>query len=42
MQSLRSRCSRGVRRATFSARFREVFEGEPEWHHYDDIYRTDQ
>jgi hypothetical protein len=26
----------------FSARFREVLEGEPEWHHYDEIYRTDQ
>jgi hypothetical protein len=26
----------------FSARMREVFDAEPEWHHYDEIYRTDR
>lgn len=24
----------------YAARFRAVAEGEPEWHHYDEIYRT--
>jgi hypothetical protein len=26
---------------TFASRMREVVEGEPEWHHYDELYRTD-
>lgn len=24
-----------------AARMREVIDGEPEWHHYDELYRTD-
>ena len=26
----------------FADRFREVVDGEPDWHHFDEIYRTDQ
>jgi hypothetical protein len=26
----------------FAARLRQVIEGEPEYHHYDEIYRTDR
>ena len=26
----------------FAARLLEVIDGEPEYHHYDEIYRTDQ
>jgi hypothetical protein len=26
----------------FADRMREVIVGEPEWHHYDEIYRTDR
>ena len=26
----------------FAARLREVIEGEPEYHHFDEIYRTDR
>jgi hypothetical protein len=26
----------------FAKRFREILDGEPEWHHYDEIYRTDR
>jgi len=25
----------------WAARFREIIDGEPEYHHYDEIYRTD-
>jgi hypothetical protein len=24
-----------------AARMRELIDGEPEWHHYDELYRTD-
>jgi hypothetical protein len=27
---------------SFAERFREVIAGEPEWHHFDEIYRTDR
>jgi hypothetical protein len=26
----------------FAQRIREVTDGEPEWHHFDEIYRTDR
>jgi hypothetical protein len=26
----------------FAERMREVIDGEPDWHHYDEIYRTDR
>jgi hypothetical protein len=26
----------------FAARLREVVDGEPEYHHYDELYRTDR
>jgi len=26
----------------FADRMRELFDAEPEWHHYDEIYRTDR
>lgn len=26
----------------FADRLREVIDGEPEWHHFDELYRTDR
>jgi hypothetical protein len=26
----------------FAERLRELIDGEPEWHHFDEIYRTDR
>ncbi|HEX5614242.1 MAG TPA: hypothetical protein VFZ83_03715 [Acidimicrobiia bacterium] len=26
----------------FAARFRELIDGEPEYHHFDELYRTDR